>query len=401
MTDALRNAQMEEILSHTFLSTGFNVAVNLLFAAFLYSTLGAAWIFLGVVLMLAIQVGRVMVYRQLAELKQSRKSGPAETDESWGKWTSYYWYLTLATATIWSGMALASIVLGSLTEITFALVVMAGISAGAANSLYPVIRFFAPYIIILLTPSTLVLLFDFDQSRMLLALCTLLFGAFLLSLTWGNCKRFQQALAAQAEQSSRLSLLEEKAAQLDRYARQMTKISNTDDLTGLANRRHLQTVLARAFDASRQQMKPLSLIICDIDHFKELNDSHGHPAGDSYLKQVARILQEEINQETDLVARLGGDEFVLLLPNRSAGGAIELTQRLESRISSAHTDPESPSIRMSFGIAFTLGMPSDSARQLMKRADNALYLAKKDPAKCWAVANNGDNNHASTSRSLH
>jgi diguanylate cyclase (GGDEF)-like protein len=138
-------------------------------------------------------------------------------------------------------------------------------------------------------------------------------------------------------------------------------MATTDALTGLPNRRAWETSLGEALAEDQS----VALAMLDFDHFKEFNDTYGHPAGDRLLRETAAAWREELRAE-DLVARLGGDEFALLLPNCNAANALEVVERLRLRIPSGQS--------CSAGIA-THG-PGAHPEALMASADTALYEAK-------------------------
>ncbi len=156
-------------------------------------------------------------------------------------------------------------------------------------------------------------------------------------------------------------------AKLDRLAR-------IDSLTGVANRRHFEEQLAVALARSRRQNTALALLSLDIDHFKSINDSHGHPAGDAVIKTFAERLRDCV-RENDMVARLGGDEFVVLIENAVADTAEKVAQKLLAVMQQPITVADKAlQVSASIGVAFS--PDTTSTEQLMQLADNALYAAK-------------------------
>lgn len=379
--------KLEEILLNTPTSTGFNVAVGTLLATFVYMTLDTAVLYIPVAAMVAVQVARVYIYTKARPFLLDDENAPKSRYDLLG-WAKGYWYATLATACIWASMSVITIRVGTITEVTFALVVMAGICAGAVGTMSALIKFFAPYVLIILLPAILLLLFSGEQMQQFLAICAGLFGAFLLSTSVNAHHRFETNTSQFFSRARQVSKLQARASKLDRYAREMKRVSQTDDLTGVSNRRHLDAVLNSEFELARQKMRPLSLIMCDIDKFKSINDNFGHHAGDACLKQVAKLLLNEIDPNTDMVARLGGDEFVVVLPGKPSNLAEEFVDNMERKLLREHPSKDSPAVTMTFGISFTLGMPSDSPKQLMRRADEALYEAKRRGQKSFAKTGN-------------
>lgn len=146
-----------------------------------------------------------------------------------------------------------------------------------------------------------------------------------------------------------------------------------DKLTGLYNRRHGEHLLEEACRRAQKRGGVLSLIVCDIDHFKQINDRFGHPAGDRVLSDVAHILRDSV-RSGDAVIRWGGEEFVILLENCALEAAIDLGERVRNRVR-AHQDAEVGALTLSLGLA---GRAQDeSFEQLVARADAALYTAKR------------------------
>lgn len=159
---------------------------------------------------------------------------------------------------------------------------------------------------------------------------------------------------------------------------ELERLANTDALTGLANRRHFMDALARELDRSQRYDRPLSLILLDLDHFKRVNDTYGHAAGDSVLKATADVMRS-VCRDVDLPARLGGEELAILLPETRTGGASALAERLRERLERwDHRDEaDQPfTVTASVGVATREGHDRGSADGFLQRADAALYRAK-------------------------
>ena len=162
---------------------------------------------------------------------------------------------------------------------------------------------------------------------------------------------------------------------------QLTRLSCTDPLTGLPNRRQFDEASVRAPASARRSRTPLSLLVVDADHFKRVNDRYGHAVGDAVLKGLARCLSASVHRPNDLVCRVGGEEFVLLLPDTDRGGALRIAEKVHAEVSTlavASAGIEAGSVTVSIGLATVeadqpeLIAPTD----LYAFADAALYEAK-------------------------
>lgn len=155
-------------------------------------------------------------------------------------------------------------------------------------------------------------------------------------------------------------------------------LATHDGLTGLYNHREFQRQLKEAITRSLRYETPLSLVICDLDHFKKLNDTYGHRFGDLVLKTISTKLQSSIREGIDTAARYGGEEFALVLEKLDSSGALELVERIRGSFGVFQTpNGKEVSVSMSFGIA-EYGVHARKQELLIQRADKALYRAKEN-----------------------
>ena len=169
--------------------------------------------------------------------------------------------------------------------------------------------------------------------------------------------------------------------------RKLEELTRTDPLTGIANRRRFEGAYAEAWKQCRLTGQPLSLLMIDLDHFKAINDQHGHAVGDGCLIEVVRQLGAALQQDSQLLARYGGEEFVVLAPDLDAAGALELAAGIRLRIESCELTllaGGSVPIRLttSVGVATVVPTDSDQPGQLRDVADSALYEAKRAGRNC-------------------
>ncbi len=167
-----------------------------------------------------------------------------------------------------------------------------------------------------------------------------------------------------------------------RYQMRLAEGALQDPLTGLYNRRHFEERLASELAAAERHARPVSLLMCDVDHFKNINDAHGHLAGDEALKMVAFVLRGTVRKE-DVLARYGGEEFVIVARETPLEGAQSLAERIRraverSRCSWQGQDLE---VTVSIGVTVSVGaaefVSGRTERELIEAADRALYLAKQ------------------------
>ena len=174
-----------------------------------------------------------------------------------------------------------------------------------------------------------------------------------------------------------------KTKELNEKNKQLEGISNTDALTSVANRRHFDSFLSIECKRLSRSTSSLSLIMCDIDHFKIFNDTYGHQAGDECLKNVAAALRSIGQRETDFIARYGGEEFVIVLPDTKLEMAVHVAEKARNAVEKLRMPHKNTThekvVTMSFGVTSVSSGDSNKnyASILISKADEALYVAKK------------------------
>src|SRR5690242_9498482 len=164
---------------------------------------------------------------------------------------------------------------------------------------------------------------------------------------------------------------------------QLERLSITDGLTGLYNHRHFEERLAEEFRRSQRYSDPVSLIMLDLDHFKDVNDKYGHPFGDRVLRETADLIRSSI-RDPDICARYGGEEFAIILPKTHLQGALAVSERifrsLRAKTYMPEVDGKAAPLRVtaSVGVAFYPSKEVTSPELLVKLADEALYRAKRE-----------------------
>lgn len=160
---------------------------------------------------------------------------------------------------------------------------------------------------------------------------------------------------------------------MEQANRELSTISHTDALTGIANRRSFDLEFELACKSAGEQHKMVALLLIDVDHFKHYNDSYGHPTGDACLRQVAVKITEQIRRDKDIPARIGGEEFAIILRDLNPEAASLVAARIHTAMS-AEWPQGVPAVTVSIGLAI---MPASSASTVMQAADKALYEAKQ------------------------
>lgn len=193
------------------------------------------------------------------------------------------------------------------------------------------------------------------------------------AMTWPDGRVVKYSIAVDiSDLKETQNRLAEAHAELALKNIELQRLSTTDMLTGLANRQHCDALLQAALDACAEAGRPMSLVMLDIDHFKEINDRFGHLRGDAVLVALAGLLGAAV-PESGTAARWGGEEFLLLCPGYSRSEAAALAETVR-QAAMALTVPEPGRVTCSFGVVEA--RPGELAERLMGRVDRALYAAK-------------------------
>lgn len=180
---------------------------------------------------------------------------------------------------------------------------------------------------------------------------------------------------------------------LKEQAERLHGMAHVDALTEIGNRRHFDTMLLREWRHAQRQQRPVSLVLFDIDHFKQYNDVYGHPRGDACLKTLAAVMARVAQRPRDAACRYGGEELAMLLPDTDMEGACQLADKVLHRVRELRLPhPSNPGgiVTMSAGVATGHAQPGLGADELLRHADHALYEAKAAGRDCLMVYAGGD-----------
>jgi len=190
-----------------------------------------------------------------------------------------------------------------------------------------------------------------------------------------------------SERKKMQAALVDSNEQLQCINQQLEKSATTDALTQLANRRCFDETLSNELKRAARKNLPLTLLLCDIDYFKQYNDTYGHQAGDQCLQQVAKVMANSFRRSGDLVARYGGEEFAIILPNTSSEAAGKLSERLRQSIEDLNIPHKMSQVsgHLSLSIGYFVAFPTTPpipTDKLLKKTDEALYEAKSQGRNC-------------------
>lgn len=167
--------------------------------------------------------------------------------------------------------------------------------------------------------------------------------------------------------------------------RAATQSALRDPLTDTGNRIAMDQTLQREIEMSRRHLMPLSLLMLDIDHFKNVNDNFGHSAGDDVLKGVADSIKSQL-RNVDMVFRFGGEEFLVLLSNTTREAAAMVGERLRFAVQAQNYKADGNQVELTVSLGCSTLLPGESADSLLRRADSALYVAKREGRNRLAMA---------------
>ena len=320
-----------------------------------------------------LSMGGICLFR-LIHLTVSQKMG--EHYETLNK--NIFFASVIVTALIW-GVAYALIMLQEGEYVAQMLMAMCvcGLCAGGVVTFIPH-RWLSIYFnVSILMPAVIIILMN--GLNIPLAVMIFLFSVYMVLIAYKGNREYWDAL--------------ENEYLLEIKSQEMARLSNTDVLTGLYNRRYFDEELDSEWKRSGRDNSRLSVILLDIDHFKSINDTFGHQVGDEYLKKTAATLISVFKRDYDIVARYGGEEFIVLLPGINADHASQLAEKVRRKIESMIIDHQGKEIRTTISAGIMCCVPNFNTRSdsIISGADKALYMAKEGKKNRVAVFTSGIN----------
>ncbi len=281
-------------------------------------------------------------------------------EQSWKRWAITHLVATGISSSLWGIAAFLFYIVGQIEfQVFYALIVV-----GMASAALPMIAIYFPSYVAYFLPSIVPLMgiFIAEGDKLHIRMAVLV-GFYIITMLITARLYYARILEST---SSRI---------------QLDLLAHVDALTGLPNRRAYDKQLDKEWRRIKRSRQPLSLLVIDVDFFKEYNDTFGHQAGDDCLIQIARSIEDVFRRSGDFVARLGGEEFVALVPGTESDAAAELAEQARQAVFNLgmpHPNPDREYVTISIGLSTTIPDEFLNASELFESADQALYTAKDE-----------------------
>ncbi len=281
-----------------------------------------------------------------------------------GKYYAVFWGSVVSTSLIWGSAFAYIVILKTEPDIRLLMSICStGLCAGGVVAFIPDIRLSIVFNFTMLIPA---LILSLKAEIYEFSLMISLFTGYLCLIAFRGNKEYWDAY--------------ENEYLLKIKTKELKKISNTDVLTNLYNRRYFDEIFQKEWKRGSRENCILTLMICDLDYFKKINDTYGHLAGDEYLKKAAEIILNTFKRDVDIVARYGGEEFVVLLPGCDSVRALDLAEEVRETFEKTSVLYNENEIKttISFGIVSCYPAHNKHRNFMVAKADKALYSAKNE-----------------------
>jgi diguanylate cyclase (GGDEF)-like protein len=282
--------------------------------------------------------------------------------------------LTLIMGCVWGSCYLLFLPYLTMVHEVVIILILGGMAAGSATSLSAYLPAYYAFILPMFLPPILYNFSFFQLERSILASMFLLFVIMVGLIAKINNRLLERIFQLNSQKDYLISQLSVFNKKLESSNEEIRVMSITDSLTGLFNRRYFDNSLLQQINKAKQNRYPIGLILIDIDNFKFINDTHGHPYGDSYLIYVATVLKKSIRRTNDILVRLGGDEFAAILTNMSVAEVSALCELIRSEFAKGN---KHPNVTLSIGIICIEPGNCDELKNIISVADKLLYQAKE------------------------
>jgi len=287
---------------------------------------------------------------------------------------NFFTALLLLNILHWGVLTSLCVLLPGLQELRIPMLLAAcGIAASVASvlAIHPLLRVVSPIAVV--APVVIGLLVQPTSANALVAVLCSILVVYFISASRVMYNDYWSAL-------NNSILLQQRAQQLE-------ELSNTDALTKIRNRLYFDVNFASEWKRACRHRWPIAILVIDLDHFKHINDNHGHIFGDLCLQTVARLLQAEVQRSGDILARYGGEEFIIMLTQTALPSAAAVAERLLKALSeyTLYDGEHSVPVTASIGVASAIPTLPDQGYRLINRADQALYQAKERGRNQYAV----------------
>ncbi len=340
-----------------------NLAVGLILAAVLWGAVPTSVLLTWAGLLIAVTGARFLSFRAF------RNASPRNASDL-AVWTKYFLAGACAAGMVWGLSGILLFDRSSFPHQVVLAFVLGGMVAGAVPLLSPVRHAYWCFAIPVMVPISIRMMLAGDRIHLVMGLMMVIFSLAMLATSALVHRLFRDAEKLRRELYSSIEV--EQALEY---------LVRLDSLTGIPNRRLFEEELGKEWARAKRNNAPVSLIMVDIDHFKEYNDHYGHPAGDLCLVDVAQAMHHTLSRPGDVVARIGGEEFAFLLPQTDLNGAISVAEQIRERILALNlpheASPVASQVTLSFGVSSSELASVSSPADLIRTSDIALYEAKR------------------------
>jgi diguanylate cyclase (GGDEF)-like protein len=340
-----------------------NLANGLILAAVLWNAVPTPVLLSWSGLLVAVTGARFLT------LQAFRNASP-RSESDLAVWTKYFLAGACAAGVVWGLSGILLFHPSSFPHQVVLAFVLGGMAAGAVPLLSSVRHAYWCFAIPVVAPISIRMMMVGDRIHLVMGLLMAIFGLAMLATSAQVHRLFRDS-----EKLRRELFSSSEVAQALEY------LVRLDSLTGIPNRRLFEEEFSKEWARAKRDNAPLSLIMADIDHFKEYNDHYGHPAGDLCLVDVAQGMHHTLSRPGDVVARIGGEEFAFLLPQTDLSGAISVAEQIRERILALNlphdASPVASHVTLSFGVSSSELASVSSPAELIRTSDIALYEAKR------------------------